>query len=65
MQQYADDAADILDELNIEKITVMGVSFGGMVAQELIKRHPNKVSKLVLACTSSGGEEDLLILYMS
>lgn len=56
MQQYADDAADILDELNIEKITVMGVSFGGMVAQELIKRHPNKVSKLVLACTSSGGE---------
>ena len=37
MQQYADDAADILDELNIEKITVMGVSFGGMVAQELIR----------------------------
>ena len=56
MQQYADDAADILDELNIEKIPVMGVSFGGMVAQELIKRHPNRVSKLVLACTSSGGE---------
>jgi 3-oxoadipate enol-lactonase len=33
----------------------MGVSFGGMVAQELVKRHPSRVSKLVLACTSSGG----------
>ena len=34
----------------------MGVSFGGMVAQEFIKRHSSRVSKLVLACTSSGGE---------
>ena len=55
MQQYADDAADLLDELSIEAIPVMGVSFGGMVAQELVKRHPSRVSKLVLACTSSGG----------
>jgi 3-oxoadipate enol-lactonase len=33
----------------------MGVSFGGMVAQELALRHPAKVSRLVLACTSPGG----------
>ena len=46
MQQYADDAADLLDELSIEAIPVMGVSFGGMVAQELVKRHPSRVSKL-------------------
>ncbi len=55
MQQYADDAANLLDELKLENIPVVGVSFGGMVAQELIKRHPRKVSKLVLACTSAGG----------
>ena len=55
MQQYADDAANLLDELELENIPVVGVSFGGMVAQELIKRHPRKVSKLVLACTSAGG----------
>ena len=55
MKQYADDAASLLDELGIETIPVMGVSFGGMVAQELVKRHPSRVSKLVLACTSSGG----------
>ena len=34
----------------------MGVSFGGMVAQEFIKRHASRVSKLILACTSSGGD---------
>ena len=56
MQQYADDAASLLDELRIDTIPVMGVSFGGMVAQEFIKRHPSRVSKLVLACTSSGGD---------
>ena len=56
MQQYADDAASLLDELHINTIPVMGVSFGGMVAQEFIKRHPSRVSKLVLACTSSGGD---------
>ena len=56
MQQYADDAAHLLDELKIDTIPVMGVSFGGMVAQEFIKRHPSRVSKLVLACTSSGGD---------
>ena len=39
----------------VEQISVMGVSFGGMVALELVKRHPSKVSRLVLACTSSGG----------
>tara|TARA_B100000941_G_scaffold51618_1_gene32973 strand:- start:840 stop:1637 length:798 start_codon:yes stop_codon:yes gene_type:complete len=56
MQQYADDAAHLLDELEIDTIPVMGVSFGGMVAQEFIKRHASRVSKLILACTSSGGD---------
>ena len=56
MQQYADDAAHLLDFLQINTIPVMGVSYGGMVAQEFIKRHTSRVSKLVLACTSSGGD---------
>ena len=63
MQQYADDAANFLNELEIDSILVMGVSFGGMVAQELIKRHKSRVTKLILACTSSV-EEDLLILLV-
>jgi 3-oxoadipate enol-lactonase len=56
MADYADDAAGLLDALGWGRVPVMGVSFGGMVAQELALRHPEKVNALVLACTSSGGE---------
>ena len=55
MAQYADEAAALLDYLNLDQVPVMGVSFGGMVAQEFVLRHPDRVSALVLACTSSGG----------
>ncbi len=56
MQDYADDAAKLLDALDWQDALVVGVSFGGMVAQEFALRHPRRISKLVLACTSSGGE---------
>ncbi len=56
MADYADDAGALLDALGWERVPVVGVSFGGMVAQELVLRHPDRVSRLVLACTSSGGE---------
>jgi 3-oxoadipate enol-lactonase len=55
MADYADDAAALLDDVGWPKAKVIGVSFGGMVAQELVLRHPAKVDRLVLACTSPGG----------
>ncbi|GAC1532249.1 MAG: alpha/beta hydrolase [Acidimicrobiales bacterium] len=56
MAEYADDATAILDAVGLDQAHVLGVSFGGMVAQELAIRHPDRVNRLVLACTSSGGE---------
>lgn len=55
MAGYADDAAGLLDALKWENCLVIGISFGGMVAQEFALRYPGKVKKLVLMCTSSGG----------
>ena len=55
MAGYADDAARLMDHVGWEQALVVGVSFGGMVAQELVLRHPAKVRRLILACTSPGG----------
>lgn len=56
MAEYGDDAAAVLDHVGWDSAHVYGVSFGGMVAQHLAIHHPDRVKKLVLACTSSGGE---------
>lgn len=55
MADYATDAAALLDAVGWDETLVVGVSFGGMVAQELAIRYPARVRRLVLACTSSGG----------
>jgi 3-oxoadipate enol-lactonase len=55
MAEYADDAAALMDAVGWTSAKVVGVSFGGMVAQEFVLRHPGKVERLVLACTSPGG----------
>jgi 3-oxoadipate enol-lactonase len=52
---YADDANGLLDAVGWESCMVMGLSFGGMVAQEFALRYPQRVKRLVLLCTSSGG----------
>lgn len=55
MADYAEDAVALLDTVGWDDAAVVGISFGGMVAQELAIRHPRRVTRLVLAVTSSGG----------
>ena len=52
---YGEDAAALLAAIGWDRCATMGVSFGGMVAQELAIRQPARIERLVLACTSSGG----------
>lgn len=55
MAQYAADGAAVLDHLGWDTAAIVGVSFGGMVAQELAVTWPERVTRLALACTSPGG----------
>lgn len=55
MADYAADAAALLDRLGWDTCRVIGVSFGGMVAQEFAVTWPERVERLALVCTSPGG----------
>ncbi len=54
--QLAQDAVGLLAALEIESAHVLGISMGGMVAQELALNHPERVRALALGCTYCGGE---------
>jgi pimeloyl-ACP methyl ester carboxylesterase len=53
--EMAGDAVQVLDEAGVERAHVVGTSLGGMVAQELALAYPERVDRLVLACTTPGG----------
>ena len=47
-ETYAEDALEWLDHLGLERIVVLGTSFGGWVALTLAARHPDRVSGVIL-----------------
>lgn len=55
MTEYAADALAVIDAVGWDTCRVVGISFGGMVAQELAVTAPERVERLALLCTSPGG----------
>jgi 3-oxoadipate enol-lactonase len=51
----ASDAAAVLQAAGAERAHVIGVSMGGMIAQEFALQYPERLVSLVLGCTSPGG----------
>ncbi len=57
MRMFADDAANLLEALGVDRAFILGASMGGMIAQEFALRHPDKTAGLILCCTAPGGSE--------
>ncbi|MDQ6785360.1 MAG: alpha/beta hydrolase [Acidobacteriota bacterium] len=56
VKTIAEDVKTLLDELKIQRANVLGASFGGFVAQKFALLFPERLNKLILACTSFGGK---------
>ena len=53
----ADDTAALMEQVGFDSAHIIGVSMGGMIAQEFALRHPAKVRSLVLGCTTPGSPQ--------
>jgi 3-oxoadipate enol-lactonase len=52
VRTLADDLNGLILALKLDRVTLVGNSIGGMTIQELALKHPEKISKLVLVCTT-------------
>lgn len=57
VRDMAEDARAVLDQLGIRRAHVCGASMGGMIAQHLAARHPERVKSLTLVMTTSGARQ--------
>lgn len=58
MEEMAEDIVALLDELNVPRAVVCGLSMGGYVALALYRAHPSRVRALVLADTRAKADDE-------
>ena len=64
LEDLADDVAEVMRGLGVDRAHVVGQSFGGLVAQHVAIRHPDLVTRLVLSgtsCTTSEAEHEIFL----
>jgi len=59
LEEAADHAYEFITALGFEKIDIFSFSMGGMIAQDLIVKHPDLVRRLVLTGTGPRGGKDM------
>jgi pimeloyl-ACP methyl ester carboxylesterase len=59
----ASDVNSLHEALQIERTALLGISMGGMIAQEFAIHYPEKLSCLILGCTSFGGLQSVPISH--
>ena len=57
IEDMADDTTGLLDYLNLDSASFVGKSMGGMIAQRIAIKHPGRVNKLVIGCSSSSRDK--------
>jgi (E)-2-((N-methylformamido)methylene)succinate hydrolase len=58
LEQFADDAIELLDHLGIARAHVAGHSLGGMIAIKVATRHPQRVDRLAVLSAAAGRTEE-------
>ncbi|MGH2758397.1 MAG: alpha/beta fold hydrolase, partial [Actinomycetota bacterium] len=57
MLDMADDAVGLADAMGYDRFHLVGISMGGMISQEIVLNHPERVRSLTLMATTPGGPE--------
>lgn len=57
LEDMADDAMGVLDDLDVDKAHICGVSMGGMIAQVIAYRHPSRVLSLTSIMSTTGNPD--------
>lgn len=62
METYSNDILQLMDQLNIEKAVLCGLSLGGYIALRCIQKFPQRISRLILADTKAENDNNAGLL---